>query len=99
MQAFFYGHELPRFVTYTNLVLLPKKEFSKIFLDLRPISLSCFVNKIIFTVLHERMMVALPKIISPNQSGFVKGRNIVENVLLAQEIIQILTKERSMPMW
>ncbi|XP_060177821.1 uncharacterized protein LOC132607756 [Lycium barbarum] len=29
----------------------------------------------------------LPSLISANQSGFVKGRNIIENVLLAQEIV------------
>lgn len=38
-------------------------------------------------VLHERLVVVLPKIISPSQSGFVKGRSIIENVLLTQEII------------
>ncbi|XP_075103538.1 secreted RxLR effector protein 78-like [Nicotiana tabacum] len=29
----------------------------------------------------------LPSLISPNQSGFVKGRSIFENVLLTQEIV------------
>ncbi|XP_049391596.1 uncharacterized protein LOC125856038 [Solanum stenotomum] len=33
------------------------------------------------------MEVLLPRFISLNQSGFVKGRNISENLLLAQEII------------
>lgn len=94
VQAFFCGHKLPRFVTHTNLVLLPKKEFSMTCSDLRLISLSCFVNKIISRVLHERMVEVLPKIISPDQSGFVKGRNIVENVFLAQEIIRDINKRK-----
>lgn len=34
----------------------------------------------------------LPKIISQNQSGFVKGRNIIENMLLAQEIIRDINR-------
>lgn len=38
-------------------------------------------------VLHDRMVEVLPRIISMNQSGFVKGRSIFENILLAQEII------------
>ncbi|XP_060190564.1 uncharacterized protein LOC132619785 [Lycium barbarum] len=38
---------------------------------------------------HElpRLIYLLPEIISPQQSGFVKGRSIVENILLAQEIV------------
>lgn len=86
--AFFCGHELPKYVTHTNLVLIPKKEISRGFTDFRPISLSCFINKIISRVLHGRIVKVVPKIISPNQSGFVKGRSIIENVLMAQEIIK-----------
>ncbi|XP_060170526.1 uncharacterized protein LOC132601464 [Lycium barbarum] len=59
-----------------------------IFADLRLISLSTFSNKIIFRVLHERIVPSLPSIISTTPTGFIKGRSIVENVLLAQEIIK-----------
>nr|XP_016475204.1 PREDICTED: uncharacterized protein LOC107796895 [Nicotiana tabacum] len=38
-------------------------------------------------VIHERLVELLPNIISEEQAGFVKGRSIVENVLLTQEII------------
>lgn len=53
------------------------------FYDLRPISLSSFANKIISRVIHGRLLKVLQKIISHNQSRFVKGSNIAENVLLA----------------
>lgn len=62
------------------------------FLDLRKFSLSCFINKIISRVLHGRMVEVLPKLISPNQSEFIKGRSISENILLAQEIIGDINK-------
>ncbi|XP_015169513.1 uncharacterized protein [Solanum tuberosum] len=88
VKAFFCGQELPRFVTHTNLILLPKRENVKSLTDLRPVSLCTFVSKIISRVLHERIATVLPCIISKNQSGFVKGRSITENVLLAQEIIR-----------
>lgn len=39
-------------------------------------------------MVHDRIVEVLPKIISPTQSGFVKGRSITENILLAQEIIR-----------
>lgn len=92
VRAFFCGYELPRFLTHTNLVLIPKKEEVKDFFDIRPISLSTFANKIISKVLHERLINVLPDLISKNQTGFVKGRNISENVLLAQEIIRDINK-------
>ncbi|XP_019229533.1 PREDICTED: uncharacterized protein LOC109210559 [Nicotiana attenuata] len=85
--AFFSGQQLPKCVTHTNLVLLPKKKEVSTFSDLRPISLSNFINKIFSRIIHERLVDLLPKIISEEQAGFVKGRSIVENVLLTQEII------------
>nr|XP_016480745.1 PREDICTED: uncharacterized protein LOC107801860 [Nicotiana tabacum] len=87
VRAFFNGQELPKYVTHTNLVLLPKKNEVTTFSDLRPIILSNFTNKIISKVIHERLVGFLLNIISEEQARFVKGRSIVENVLLTQEII------------
>ncbi|XP_060210670.1 uncharacterized protein LOC132637628 [Lycium barbarum] len=83
---FFQGHTLPKSVTHTNLVLLPKKELIQSYLDLRPISLSNFINKVMSRVVHDRLESVLPQLISINQASFVQGRSIIENVLLAQEI-------------
>ncbi|XP_059310169.1 uncharacterized protein LOC132061351 [Lycium ferocissimum] len=70
------------------------------FSEMRPISLSNFVNKVFSRVIHERMVHLLPKLISQNQAGFVRGKSIVENILLTQEIItdigSELIKERRM---
>lgn len=95
VKAFFYGSKIPRFVSHTNLVLIPKKECPKSFTNLRPISLSSFINKLISRVLHGRMVEFLPKLISLNQLGFVKARSIIENVLLAQEIIIDINKRKA----
>ena len=73
---------LSKSITHTNLILLPKKDHSNIFVDLRPISLSNFINKIIYRVLPDRVEGLLPKLILSNQSGFVKGRCVIENVFL-----------------
>ncbi|XP_019244346.1 PREDICTED: uncharacterized protein LOC109224216 [Nicotiana attenuata] len=87
VKAIFNGQDLPRFITHTNLVLLPKKKGVIAFSDMRPISLSNFINKVFSRVIHERLAGLLPNLISDEQAGFVKGRSIVENVLLTQEII------------
>ncbi|XP_047269313.1 uncharacterized protein LOC124899193 [Capsicum annuum] len=84
---FFGGRKVPRFITHTNLVLLPKKKEVITFSNMRPISLSNFVNKIFSRVIHDRLVGILPELISFNQAVFVKGRSIVENILLAQEIV------------
>lgn len=39
-----------------------------------------------------RIIFVLPDLISKNQTGFVKGRNISENILPAQEIIRDINK-------
>ncbi|XP_071939206.1 uncharacterized protein [Coffea arabica] len=41
----------------------------------------------------NRVATLLPKIVSPQQTGFIKGRNIRENFLLAQEIITGIGKK------
>ncbi|XP_075095345.1 uncharacterized protein LOC142173621 [Nicotiana tabacum] len=44
-EALFSGHEFPRYVIHTNLVLLPKKKEVVTFSDMRPISLSWSIVK------------------------------------------------------
>lgn len=82
VRDFFNGHERPKYVTHTNLVLLPKKKEVTTFSDIRPICLSNFSNKAILRVIHERLIGLLPSLISEEQADFVKGRSIIEYVLL-----------------
>ncbi|XP_060210556.1 uncharacterized protein LOC132637493 [Lycium barbarum] len=98
VKAFFVGQELPRFITHTNLILIPKKKQVQSFSDLRPISLSNFTNKIILRVVHERLVKLLPGLISENQLAFVKGRSIMGNVLLTQEIVKDISKRTKQQM-
>ncbi|XP_071939807.1 uncharacterized protein [Coffea arabica] len=87
VQSFFCGEELPRRVTATSLVLLAKVARPKDFSEFRPISLCNFVNKNISKLLANRLASVLPNIISENQSGFVRGRLISDNYLLAQDLV------------
>lgn len=87
VKDFFCGH-MSRFLTHTNLELLPKKVDVKSFSYLRPISLNNFTNKIISRLVHERIVRVVLRMIFPNKTGFIKGRSITENVVLGQEIIR-----------
>nr|XP_027066533.1 uncharacterized protein LOC113692333 [Coffea arabica] len=91
--SFFCGAELPRFITSTSITLIPKIPNPQDFSNFRPISLCNFINKVLSRLLADRLAGLLPKLISPQQSGFVRGRNIVENYLLAQEIVAGIGKK------
>lgn len=62
MQDFFQRHKLPKTSTHPNLVLLSKKGNTKIFADLRPISLSKFSNNVISRVIHDGLKVCYHKL-------------------------------------
>ncbi|XP_039026250.1 uncharacterized protein LOC120159757 [Hibiscus syriacus] len=78
---------LPAF-NATALVLIPKSLNACSVKDFRPISCCSVVYKTITRVLVNRLTPYFPDMISHNQSAFVKGRNIVDNTLLAQEIVK-----------
>lgn len=84
---FFQGTNLPHGITSTTLVLLPKKSNASTWSDFRPINLCNVLNKIITKLLANRLAKLLLSIITENQSGFVGGRLISDNILLAQELI------------
>ncbi|VFQ75956.1 unnamed protein product [Cuscuta campestris] len=86
VQGFFWGDYFSKGISHTFIILLPKVDCPNTFADFRPISLCNFSSKIVSKILATRLAKVLPKIISPNQSGFIKGRSITENVLLAQEL-------------
>ncbi|KAF7824263.1 ribonuclease H [Senna tora] len=62
--------------------------------DFRPISLCNVVVKIISKILVLRLQSIMERDISPNQNGFVKGRAILDSILLASELMTSIHKER-----
>ena len=77
--------------------LLPKPQ--KNLLELtswRPLTLLCVDFKILSKILAERMKPMLEFLISEEQTGFMKGRQISENLRRTFEIIQY-TKTRKIP--
>ena len=75
-------------------VLLPKKGKDKREIEnLRPISLLEVIYKIITKALSLRLEKVLPRCINENQTGFIKGRLMSENIRLILDLMEICNKE------
>lgn len=93
IRDFFQGAYVPKGITSTTLILIPKSQEANQLKDFWPISLSNFSGKIISKILAIRLARLLPKIVDEEQAGFVQGRNISTHVVLAQELIRDLNKK------
>ena len=75
--------------------LIPKKDKDKKYLkNWRPISVFNNDYKIVTEALALRMEKVLPTIISPNQTGYVKGRYIGESIRIITDMMSITKKKK-----
>ncbi|KAL5831019.1 hypothetical protein ACOSQ4_016373 [Xanthoceras sorbifolium] len=71
----------------TLITLIPKIESPMEMSHLRPISLCNTMYKVVSKIIVQRLRGLLPKLISPNQVAFVPGRQIQDNIIVAQEVL------------
>ncbi|CAJ2645411.1 unnamed protein product [Trifolium pratense] len=81
-------------VNKTDICLIPKVPHPEVVTQFRPISLCNTNYKIVSKVLVERLKTCIPLLISPYQTGFVPGRNIHENIVVAKEMIHTMNRMR-----
>ncbi|CAN6584292.1 unnamed protein product [Malus baccata var. baccata] len=91
IRAFWYSGKLLKKLNHTNLVLIPKVSCPKTLGQYRPIALCNVGYKILAKVITNRLKKVIPKVISENQSAFVAGKNIQDNILVVHEILHSLT--------
>jgi hypothetical protein len=79
----------------TFLTLIPKEERVTNPKQFRPIALCNVIYKVITKVIATRLKPILPFLISKEQSGYVEGRQIMDSVILAHEVIHSLKTSRT----
>lgn len=79
--------------------LIPKIPKPSLFCHLRPISLCNVSYKIINKVIANRLKPLMPLLIHPSQTSFVAGRNIHDNIIVAQEILHSMRNKKGKTGW
>eukprot|EP00253_Pinus_taeda_P012315 PITA_12315 len=69
------------------LALIPKEKGASDFSRFRPISLCNSSYKLVSKIIANRLKNILLDIIPENQGGFIKGRKILDNIVLVQEAV------------
>ncbi|WZZ09772.1 hypothetical protein YC2023_095693 [Brassica napus] len=87
VRSFFLTSSMPRQTNATVISLIPKTTGASSLSDFRPVSLCNTVYKIISKILSARLKTIIQDTVQRNQVGFVKGRVLGDNVLLASELV------------
>lgn len=76
----------------TFTALIPKKDGTREISDYRLISLMCNLYKIISKVLSIRVRRVMGEVVSSTQSTFIRGRQIMDGILIANECVDYRRK-------
>ena len=80
------------------IALIHKQELAQTPDRFRPIDLCNVIYKIISKVVANRLKPLLPSLVSGEQSGYVEGRKILNNIIQAHEVVHSLTSKRKFGM-
>ncbi|GJY17363.1 putative RNA-directed DNA polymerase, eukaryota, reverse transcriptase zinc-binding domain protein [Tanacetum coccineum] len=91
---FFHTNRFPKGCNSSFIALIPKISCAKFVSDFRPISLIGCQHKIIGKILANRLSILIESCVSPAQSAFIKGRNILDGPLILSEVLAWYRKRK-----
>ncbi|XP_039123641.1 uncharacterized protein LOC120260266 [Dioscorea cayenensis subsp. rotundata] len=93
-EDFYYFRANLEKINWANIALIPKVAAPASHSDYRPISLINSTLKILSKLLATRLSKALIGLVDPEQSAFLKGRCILDNIATAEELLFSIHKRR-----
>lgn len=75
-------------INCSSVTLVPKVNNASQVRDFRPIACCSIVYKLISKILTARMQGVIAEVVSDCQFGFIPGRCIADNILLATKLIK-----------
>ncbi|XP_050216415.1 uncharacterized protein LOC126667478 [Mercurialis annua] len=97
-QTFRYG-VMDTELNKTLITLIPKSSKPETIKDFRPISLCTVMYKLVTKIITNRLKSIMPRIINPTQVSFIAGRNITDNIIIAQEVIHSMRIKKGKEGW
>ncbi|KAL4331886.1 hypothetical protein GQ457_07G010140 [Hibiscus cannabinus] len=99
IRGIFAGNFLEPDLNCTILVLIPKKDRPKSFSEFRPNSLCTVIYELLRKIIVRWLKPFFPMLISPNQTSFISGLSITENIIVNQEAIHSMSYTKSKQGW
>ncbi|GKV02143.1 hypothetical protein SLEP1_g14613 [Rubroshorea leprosula] len=91
---FYQNGKLVKGINSSFLTLIPKKHNPTELKDYCPISLIGCDYKLLAKVLANRLKLVMPEIISETQSAFLGGRQLIDDVLALNEVVDEVKKSK-----
>lgn len=92
-KEFFTLGKLHKAINFTTVTLLPKVPNPSSIKEYRPIACCTVLYKLIAKVLASRIQSVIASVISNAQAGFIPGRKVADNIILAHELVKAYSRK------